>query len=306
MQMFEKLRLSPYTSKTLSMSTAGAKRKRSGGIRQRLAEVQRDEAAETYGNESVLAKFLLELFAWGEMSPQLLQRICSLACEDFERANKNPQVLADLSMLARIGSNGTHKNKRHADLMAKVEPVSHIPKPFKVIIPFKDPLGNSPQGILLPHEMFSALYHNYPETWRRSLVPNERALPKFWNNVAGHPLMRGHPIKEDANFASCTVPIAIHGDGVPITGIGKGWSRIMTLFRWYSLVGQGSTRELLFWIWGMYDRLILGCVNEGTRAKFFQVLCWSLKALMAGEWPHRDHDGNVQLDLERSYFGTFV
>ena len=82
------------------MSTAGAKRKRSGGIRQRLAEIQRDEAAETYGNESVLAKFLLELFAWGEMSPQLLQRICSLACEDFERANKNPQVLADLSMLA--------------------------------------------------------------------------------------------------------------------------------------------------------------------------------------------------------------
>ena len=70
------------------MSTAGAKRKRSGGIRQRLAEVQRDEAAEAYGNESVLAKFLLELFAWGEMSPQLLQRICSLACEDLKEQTK--------------------------------------------------------------------------------------------------------------------------------------------------------------------------------------------------------------------------
>ena len=76
----------------------------------------------------------------------------------------------------------------------------------------------------------------------------------------------------------------------------------MTLFSWYSLVGQGSTREILFWIYGMYDRLILGSVNEGTRAKFFQVLCWSLKALMAGEWPHRDHEGNLQLDLERSYW----
>ena len=82
--------------------------------------------------------------------------------------------------------------------------------------------------------------------------------------------------------AVAAVPIAIHGDGVPIVGLGKGWSRVMTLSSWYSLVGQGATRELLFWVWGMYDRLCTGGVADGTRGKFLAVLKWSLMTMMEG------------------------
>ena len=32
---------------------------------------------------------------------------------------------------------------------------------------------------------------------------------------------------------SWTVPIAVRGDGVPVTGVGKVWSRVMTNYSWF-------------------------------------------------------------------------
>lgn len=62
-----------------------AKRKRTGGIQQRIAQANAEVRVETCGNESQLAQFLLERFAWGEMSPQLLQRISHLAVQEGVR-----------------------------------------------------------------------------------------------------------------------------------------------------------------------------------------------------------------------------
>jgi len=198
---------------------AEAKRKRSEGLRQRLAQAEADERGKTVGDQSHLAQFLLQLYAWVEMSPQMVQRVSKLVLEDIQASAENPRVLNDLEVLAGIGTGGTHKNKCHADLMAKVERMSKLPSPFRVTIPFKQPLGEAPQGILLPHEMFSSLSHNYQETWKS-------------RRQSMHPQMRQHPIKDKANYKTTTVPTAIHADGVPIVGLGKGWSRVMTLFSW--------------------------------------------------------------------------
>ena len=261
-----------------------------------MAAAQQEENIETCGKDSHLAKFLLEKYAWGEMSPQLIQKISSLVVQDFELAKRNSKILDDLHTLAGIGTMGSHPNKCHADLMTKVEKLSKLPDPFKVTIPFKPPLGDAPQGLLLPHEMFSAVYHGYPETFKRSILNNAAALEGFWTSVEQHPQIRGHPIKNVANYKSKVIPLAVHGDGVPIVGLGKGWSRVMTLFSWYSLVGQGHTRELLFWIWGAYDRLMKGAVDEGTRGKFFAVLAWSFETMMSGVWPRADFEGKELLE----------
>lgn len=271
-----------------------AKRKRTGGIQQRIAQANAEVRVETCGNESQLAQFLLERFAWGEMSPQLLQRISHLAVQDFLAAEKNEKVLGDLRALASIGTNGTYPNKCHADLMAKAEKISCLPDPFRISMPFAPPVGEFMQGILLPHEMFSAMYHQYPNTFKKSVLNSEDALKSFWNSVAQHPQMHAHPLKDIQHYKTTCIPIALHGDGVPIVGLGKGWSRVMTLFSWYSLVGQGHTRELLFWVWGIYDRLIKGAVDGGTRAKFFAVLCWSFRVMLEGRWPSHDFEGKRQ------------
>ena len=57
--------------------------------------------------------------------------------------------------------------------------------------------------------------------------------------------MQDHPLYERHGYNQWTIPIALHGHEVPIVGIGKGWSRVMTLFSWYSLLGQSSTSDLL-------------------------------------------------------------
>ena len=278
------------------LGTMAAKRKRTGGIQQRIAQADAEASAETCGNESQLAQFLLERFAWGEMSPQLLQRISHLALQDFLAAEKNEKVLSDLRAVASIGTNGTYPNKCHPDLMAKAEKVSKLPDPFRMSMPFAPPVGEFMQGLLLPHEMFSAMYHQYSKTFTKSVLNSEDALKSFWNSVGQHPQTYQHPLKDIQNYKTTCIPIALHGDGVPIVGLGKGWSRVMTLFSWYSLVGQGNTRELLFWIWGVYDRLIQGAVDGGTRGKFFAVLSWSFQVMLEGRWPSHDFEGRKQLE----------
>ena len=39
----------------------------------------------------------------------------------------------------------------------------------------------------LPHDMFAAIYHNYPEIWRTSISPDVTKLVEFWNAQTGHP-----------------------------------------------------------------------------------------------------------------------
>ena len=68
---------------------------------------------------------------------------------------------------------------------------------------------------------------------------------------------------------------------------GRSWQRVvkvMTMFSWYSLIGQGQTKEILFWVWSMYDRMSKGSVSEGTRGVFLAVLRWSFLCLMEGKW----------------------
>lgn len=62
------------------------------------------------------------------------------------------------------------------------------------------------------------------------------------------------------------------------------------MFSFYSLVGEGWTQDLLFYIWSIYDKLILGNLSQ-----FFSVLKWSFLALYHGKWPDRDHAGKLFL-----------
>ena len=88
------------------------KRKR-GGIRQRL-----DGFAESTkpALESGLANFLLEQFAWGYMSPQLVQQIALLAVKDINNVVSTGGYLKDLEQLSRIGGQGGLANNMRRDL----------------------------------------------------------------------------------------------------------------------------------------------------------------------------------------------
>lgn len=54
--------------------------------------------------------------------------------------------------------------------------------------------------------------------------------------------MVGHPMTSKLGWTEKAVPFAFHGDAVPITGVGKIWSKSMTMFHFTSLLAQGSSK----------------------------------------------------------------
>jgi len=57
-----------------------------------------------------------------------------------------------------------------------------LPSPFTVNILFQD--GSHRRGILLPHELFAALYQ-HPAFWKVAMVPDDAKLPELWTAIQG-------------------------------------------------------------------------------------------------------------------------
>ena len=84
------------------------------------------------------------------------------------------------------------------------------------------------------------------------------------------------------------IPIFLHGDGTPITGIGKSWAKSSQIWNWGSLLARGPTREIVFWIWSVFKESM---TRSTTRSRFWKILCWSLRSLQAGLWPATNWNG---------------
>lgn len=270
------------------------KRKRSGGQRQRLRAMLRGEQLNC---KSALCNWLLSMFAWGHFSVQRVQKISSLLMTDLKNAETNDSIWTDLEELSKLGTSGLYANKMHAELMGKCNHLPNLPEPYAFDVQFQPPLAVQKQEMLAPHECFAALYHRYPSTWKKTMVPDESHVQRFWNATENHPCLVESPLKtEHPSYKTKCVPILLHGDGVPIVGIGKGWSKIATIFSWCSMLTAPSTKESMRFIWGAFDKLCKPDGDDGsfgTFTTFFQVLCWSLQCLYSGKWPHRNHLGQL-------------
>lgn len=154
----------------------GRKRKRGGGVRQRIATARHTDHAD--GANSSLAYFLLSMFAWGDFSPQCVQKIAALACADMQAAREG-RSFPDLEQLASLGTSGAHPNKCYADLMNKLHGNATTPEPCVATLSFKEPIGKKPQSMFLPHEMFANIHTKHPATWRKSILPSLTAWPSF-------------------------------------------------------------------------------------------------------------------------------
>ena len=260
------------------------KRKR-GGARQRL---QASSAATPPTIESGLAKFLLKEYAWGSMSPQLVQKIASLAMADVKQAAETGGLLKDLDSLSKLGGDSSLSNNMHRDIL-KFQAVSKLPSGFEMEMVFKGK-GMQVQKILLPHELFACIYHSYPDAWAKIMLPSKDKLAEFWLAQQNHPNMEGNPMKSKTGLNSMCIPLGLHGDEVPITGKGKCWCKSMLTFEWCSLLGVGVTCERMLWVWGAFNKMIeVG--EEGTLVYFWKVLAWSFFWLQQGVWPKTDVNG---------------
>ena len=97
------------------------------------------------------------------------------------------------------------------------------------------------------------------------------------------------------HWQSRAIPVAVHGDEVPVLGKGKCWCKSSLNFAWYGLLAFVSTglttADYVFWIWGAFDAYLEADGSQDTVDEFLKILCWSLLALYTGNWPQTDHRG---------------
>lgn len=261
---------------------------RRGGIQQRIARAEQLARPEL---ESELAAWLTEQVLWGIFSPQVAQQIAMFACNDIEKVRSSNGTLPKLLQLSRLGSAGKYPNHCHRDFLEANTGQTLLYPSFEFEVELAEPVGKTTQEILLPHEMFSAIYHSYPCTWNKLMVDGgEDALEEFWSTQDEHPTMQNNPIKERANYKRKCIPLALHGDEVPVVGKGKVWSKSVLTFEWLSLCGTGATTSTLFWIWSCFEKLVVEGAG-GTLETVFQLLKWSFTCLFNGTWPSRNHQG---------------
>ena len=271
------------------MASFSSAAKRTGGQRQRLQKLEQNEVPVQQG--SFLANKLLQSWSWGEMSPQAVQEHAAMSLRDFNAAGAQPP--GDLVLLATMGDSGKYAKNMAKEILRIANRGCNISNMFTLQMNFKHPWNQQLQGMLLPHVVFSDLYNHYRPAFFKFILPDKSLLEEFWQNQKHHPAYPDHPVVSKPSFqASRTVPLSCHGDGTPVVGIGKIWARMLTSWSWSSLVCKGGwTKDAQLPIWFLFDETD----NGETCEQFYNVLCWSFRALQTGKWPEADHLGKKNL-----------
>lgn len=134
------------------------------------------------------------------------------------------------------------------------------------------------------------------------VCPSVEALRVFWQSQVRNPQMSNADIASRVDLRERCIPISLHGDGVPVAGLGKAWARITDVWSWCSCIGQGSTLEMTFYIYAVFHKMLSTTLNARTYRRFAEKLRWSLYWLWLGRWP--THDANGEPYLRVRFFNT--
>ena len=265
------------------MTEAGpARKRRRGGVAQRI-----EQAEEEAKIASQTVELLLQRFASGAFSAKECALIAEAVVKDIKAAAAGFNVLHDLSQLDKEAKDSTHASRTMNRIL---DTRSVLPEPFVVNMTFTD--GQHNTAMLLPHEYFAA-YWKHPERRATSLLPDELELPRFWSAVREHPCLQNHPIWARSDALQKCIPLCLHGDEVPVAGIGKIWCRSVLCFSWFSLMSQAGGVDMassMQYIWGVFEKFAT-VDSTGTMDTFWSIMRWSFAALWAGQWPSHDHRG---------------
>ena len=267
--------------------------KQFGGYKQRQAQ------AEAAKPGSALAQNLLKEWLWGRVPTEVVQRLGQAAVQDLsacgvEGAGVGSKVFSELQCLASLGSSGSQPGNYYRDLTSKLTP-SNWPEPYKVSVPMVHGEGHvwKDFGVLLPHEVFAAIFHHYRSTWERCLCPGEAEADQFWRSQQENPQFRGHPLFRDG-LPKKAIPLTMHGDGIPTTAVGKAWGKSTDVVSWTSLLAVRGlkTMESNFLVWLMYSSFYVKTYWLSTTRVIWTVVAWSFRCLQEGTWPLVDHRGD--------------
>ena len=124
---------------------------------------------------------------WGAMSPQMLQKNMVLLEEDLSNMAHDALDVSGIRKLAGLGSRGIHSNNVWRDLVALL-PTPKLPKLHYIFLPMRhNVLGRFSKNVpmILPHELFSTIYHHYPVMCDKLVYGSAETCQNFWRSVGG-------------------------------------------------------------------------------------------------------------------------
>jgi hypothetical protein len=199
-----------------------------------------------------------------------------------------------LDKLADLGSKGVHSNNVWSQLKNML-PTPKLPPLQMIHLPIKHTtLGKIWAWVpmLLPHVLFAAIYEHYPVMWQKIVYGSAERCKEFWHAVKGSPQFHAHKVKDREDYTTKCIPLKIHGDGTPVTGLGKGWGKLVDIYSVSSLLICGPTilrNPMMFF---MFAHLICRDADHCTLDRAFKELKWSFKCCWDGKKPKFDSDGN--------------
>ena len=275
------------------------KRPASGGYKRRLAELELED--EDQPAQSKLASKLITLWSWGHMSAPLVQDLASAAEQDGLNH-------LHIQKLAKMGGRGKFPANMQRDLMLIcgdfttlgdcTSTISVRVKSLKNEVPYQDIDLN----FLLPHKLFSGLYHSLHQSFVTSVLGgSSENTTRFWRQMQKHPFVLARPHLQNPAALSKVVPIALHGDGVNYMQRRAG-SKTLDVLSWSSLLSStGPTKHTNFLMFLVVKAIVKDEGVGQTWPKVWKVLCWSLEALSTGYWPVTNYDGTEFVEGTEDY-----
>ena len=236
---------------------------------------------------------MVMMVLWGHISPQLMQKLMAKMSDDLKLHKDGRLDVNSIDKLGGIGSKGAYPNHCWRDLQ-KLLPVPKLPKLHMLRLPMKhSSLGKFVRSVpmMLPHTLFAAIYEHYPVMWDRIIYGSRGTCIKFWQAVSGSQHFAAHPVRHRENYEERCIPLKIHGDGTPVTGLGKGWGKLVDIFSVSSMLVIGTTILRSMMIFMMFQHLICRDDDHNTMNTVFRMFIWSFKACWAGTHPVEDWNG---------------
>ncbi len=124
---------------------------------------------------------------WGYTSPQMLQHLMALFEGDLQLHEKGLLRTEPITTFADLGSRGQHPQNIWVELKRHL-PKPQLPKLHYMWLPMKhNVLGLFSRNVamILPHELFPAIYHCYPGMWKNMIYGSVDTCREFWRAVSG-------------------------------------------------------------------------------------------------------------------------
>ena len=156
-------------------------------------------------------------------------------------------VSASIAQRAKLGTCDKYENNVRRDLVHLLGDMN-IPDPFFLDSPMakvKSPDGapsaqSRPFPIMLPHEMFSCLCHEYPDRFHDIFLERRHRT-----KGPAHQVLRY--VRARRLDAMCSAPVCVHGDAVPRLPTGKAGTESFDVLSMQGLLSHGTheNREAL-------------------------------------------------------------